>query len=126
MKKKELIEMIKSIISEISSCSCGEASTTPGVGEQHSSSKSFKPNKKNINEVSSRDYQKSISATPSQKSRNAYKLVRKKLSEVEHILEFSSRLKEELGGWKLNEQQLSFIQEKIKSINNKAKLLTKK
>lgn len=78
-----------------------------------------------LNEISAREYKKSVSATPSQKSRNAYKVVKKKLSEVEKILEYSGKLNEEMGGWKLNEDQLDFIREKISSIRNKSRNFTK-
>ena len=77
--------------------------------------------KQALTEISSREYQKSVSATPSQKSRNAYKVIKKKLSEVDKILEFSNKLNEEIGGWKLNEEQLNFIREKINSIKEKSK-----
>ena len=79
-----------------------------------------------LSEISSRDYAKSVSATPSQKSRNAYRLVRKKLQEIEKILEYSTKLKEEVGSsWRLNEQQLQFIQEKMKSLTTRLKQLSK-
>lgn len=79
-----------------------------------------------LNEISSRGYKQSISATSSQKKRNAYGLVRKKLREIDQILEYSNKLKEELGTtWNLNEQQIQFIQEKLKSISTKLKTLTK-
>jgi hypothetical protein len=79
-----------------------------------------------IKEVSSREYGKSVSATPSQKSRNAYRLVRKKLQEIDKILEYSNKLKEEVGdSWRLNEKQLQFIQEKMKSLTTKLKQLSK-
>lgn len=77
-------------------------------------------------EISSRGYKQSISATESQKKRNAYGLVRKKLREIDQILEYSNKLREELGpSWNLNEQQVLFIQEKLKSISTKLKKLTK-
>ena len=81
---------------------------------------------KSLNEVSSRDYNKQVSATPKQKANNAYRLVRKKLNEIDAILAYSSRLKEELGSsWTLNEKQLTFVQEKMKSLTGKLKTLTK-
>ena len=79
-----------------------------------------------LNEISSRIYTKLVSATPKQKTRNAHSLIRKKLQEIDKILDLNERLREELGkDWKLSEKQLSFVKDKMNSLSQKLKKLTK-
>lgn len=151
LKKSDIKNIITNKLSEMS-ISGGSASTTSGPGEQFMSKyawKKLKPGKikgakgvihkdlwkemkiegtlnELLNEVSSRAYSKSIAATPSQKSKNAFRLVRKKLQEIDQILEYSNKLKEEMNNsWNLNEQQRLFINEKMKSLSSKLKRLSK-
>jgi len=118
MKRSDLVKLIK----ELSSTGTG-ASASTGSGEGIAT-KNFL--KRKLNEVSSRSYNKQVSATPKQKAKNAFGLVRKKLNEIDAILEYSNKLKEEVGtNWALNEKQQIFINEKMRSISTKLKKISK-
>ena len=105
---------LTSIIREVSSTSCGE---------KYSSKKAFK---KNINEISLRKYNSLIQANPRQKTKNAFSLLKRKLNEIDKIVELSIKLREEIGNdWKLNEKQLQHIKEKTQSLSKKLNNITK-
>lgn len=78
----------------------------------------------NLNEISYRAYKKDTDATPKQKIGNAMKLIKKKINEIKKLVDYNSRLKEEMGVgandyWKSTQSQLHSIAEDLNQLSNK-------
>jgi hypothetical protein len=77
--------------------------------------------KETLTEVSKRELEKKVSATPVQKSKNAYRLLKQKLDEINKIFEFNSKVNEEIGGFKLTEAQFKYIRETVDKIKEQTR-----
>ncbi len=118
MKKTELVELIKEIFNEIS-----ETSTTSGAGG-YLSKYAFKKNK-NIQEGYT-NFKKQVSTrTPRSTARAMTSAVRRKIREIEHILEYSSRLREEIGKDNINIEEIRLLSSKLNELSKKLRILSK-
>ena len=126
MNITELRQIIRDVLEEASQTGTG-ASFTAGDSEAYASPFAFKKNKRlvrrKLNEVSYSDYKKSTNATPRQKIGNSMRSVEKKLNEIEKLIKYNKKLKEDMGMgsgryWKSTKSTLSRLSEKIKSLSN--------
>jgi hypothetical protein len=137
MTTSELRKLVREIIREASQTGTG-ASFTAGDSEAYATPFAFSKKKKNkateymqklgyhpspLNEVSYSEYRKSTDATPRQKIGNSMKMVEKKLNEIEKLIKYNKKLKEDMGMgsgryWKSTKNTLARLSEKIKSLNN--------
>jgi hypothetical protein len=74
-----------------------------------------------LNEVSYREYKKSTDATPKQKIGNSMRMVEQKLKEIEKLIKYNKKLKEDMGlgsgkYWASTRKTLARLSEKIKVI----------
>lgn len=126
MNISELRDLIRQTIKEASQTGTG-ASFTAGDSEAYATPFAFRKKtrvkRRNLNEVSYREYKKATDATPRQKIGNSMKMVEKKLKEIEKIINYNKKLKEDMGMgsgryWKSTKNTLTRLSEKIKSLNN--------
>lgn len=124
MTQSELRSFIREIIKEASQTGTG-ASFQAGDSEAYATPFAFSKPKKNrskqINEVSYREYKKSTDATPKQKIGNSMKMVEQKLKEIEKLIKYNKKLKEDMGlgsgkYWASTRKTLARLSEKIKTI----------
>jgi hypothetical protein len=126
MNITELRSFIREIIKEASQTGTG-ASFQAGEGEAYATPFAFKKNKRlvkrKLNEVSYREFRKNTEATPKQKIGNSMKEVAKKINEINKLIKYNKKLKEDMGMgsgkyWKSTKNALAKLSEKIKTLNN--------
>lgn len=140
MTLSELRSLIRSTIEEASQTGTG-ASFQAGEGEAYAtpfafSRRTLNPKKNRatkhlqklgyhpapLNEVSYREFRKNTEATPKQKIGNSMREVAKKVNEINKLIKYNKKLKEDMGMgsgkyWKSTKNTLARLSEKIKTLN---------
>lgn len=122
MKKSQLKEIIKKSLKETSATGTG-ASVSGGSGEGVATKYAFK--KKTVSEGYNSFKKQVTTKTPRSSSKTAMRVIKRKLKEINQTLDYSSKLKQELGEAKINEQQVNEILTIVNEINKKLKKLYK-
>jgi hypothetical protein len=125
LRGNQIISKSKSV-KEASQTGTG-SSFQAGEGEAYATPFAFKKNKRlvkrKLNEVSYREFRKNTEATPKQKIGNSMKEVAKKINEINKLIKYNKKLKEDMGMgsgkyWKSTKNALAKLSEKIKTLNN--------
>lgn len=114
MKKSEIVNMVREMMQEMS---------VSGNAGGYLSKYAFK--KKDINEGYN-NFKKQVSTrTPRSTARAMTSAVRRKIREIEHVLEYSSRLREEIGKDNVNIDEIKMLSSKLLELSRKLKSLAK-
>lgn len=135
MKKSHLKEIIKKSLKETSTSGTG-ASVSSGTGEGVATKYAFKKKtnaellkvgqKQQVAEGYNSFKKQVTTKTPRSSSKTAMRVIKRKLKEIHQTLEYSSKLKQELGeSSKMNEQQFVEIATLMNEISKKLKKLYK-
>jgi hypothetical protein len=128
---REIIrELIKSEIDETSTSGGAGAYLTPRAFKGKKGENKALPVHRYLSEASYRKFKGKVSeSTTNQKIRKALKEMRNSVKTMNHLVDFSNKLKEEMGtdgtNWSIVKEQISIMSSQLNEIQKKLKTLYK-